>query len=145
MCDEHRIEMRRMLRLLTNIISYIQFTSYSIRIWFWKVARRSIHINHFNIVFSTFETLSFYFEHLFDRILEIKLFPTVYNRYLNSDHSFHLSVSLEFVCLTIIMRACVFILLFTYIAVNLTFSSNEITTEKKVSGMPILLSISFCE
>lgn len=63
MCDEHRIEMRRMLRLLTNIISYIQFTSYSIRIWFWKVARRSIHINHFNIVLSTFETLSFYFEH----------------------------------------------------------------------------------
>lgn len=110
--------------LLISLAIYMYFTSSSIRIWFWKVARWSIYIIHFNIVFSTFEALSFYFK-----------FATIYKRYLNSDHSFHLSVSIEFVCLTIIMRACIFILIFTYITVNLTFSSNDFTAKKKVSGI----------
>lgn len=110
--------------LLISLAIYMYFTSFSVRIWFWKVARWSIYIIHFNIVFSTFEALSFYFE-----------FATIYKRYLNSDHSFHLSVSIEFVCLTIIMRVCIFILIFTYITVNLTFSSNDFTVKKKVSGI----------
>lgn len=127
MCYEHRIAMRRMRRFLTNIISHI----YVLHIKFYqdlvlegRTARWSIYIIHFNIVFSTFEALSFYFK-----------FATIYKRYLNSDHSFHLSVSIEFVCLTIIMRACIFILIFTYITVNLTFSSNDFTAKKKVSGI----------